>query len=140
LARRQLRRALSRVSWAGAGWPPETASKSEKGQHRATQIVILRVPRLRLGTRIVRALPGNYLAFWSIMEAEPPGHAFPGGAWEREVISNKQKTMIYCIPSVTSGQILSLRAERSNLQLGGLLSRETRDFTPRNDNPQPPCN
>jgi len=43
------------------------------------------VPRLRLGTHIFRALPGNYLAFWPIMEAEPPGHAFPGGAWEREV-------------------------------------------------------
>ncbi len=43
------------------------------------------VPRLRLGTHFFRALPGNYLAFWPIMEAEPPGHTFPGGAWEREV-------------------------------------------------------
>ncbi len=40
--------------------------------------VILLVPRLRLGTHIFRALPGNYLAFRPIMEAEPPGHAFPG--------------------------------------------------------------
>jgi hypothetical protein len=43
------------------------------------------VPRLRPGTHIFRALPGNHSAFWPIMEAEPPGHAFPGGAWEREV-------------------------------------------------------
>jgi hypothetical protein len=41
--------------------------------------------RLRLGTHIFRALPGNCLAFRPIMEAEPPRHAFPGGAWEREV-------------------------------------------------------
>jgi hypothetical protein len=41
--------------------------------------------------------------------------------------------MKICIPSVTSSQILSLRAEPSNLQLGGLLRR----FTPRNDKPQP---
>ncbi len=63
------------------------SQKYEKGQNRATKIIISLVPRLRLrlGTHIFRALPGNYLAFWPIMEAEPPGHAFPGGAWEREV-------------------------------------------------------
>jgi len=31
----------------------------------------LLVPRLRLGTDIFRALPGNYVAFRPIMEAEP---------------------------------------------------------------------
>src|SRR5208337_2158222 len=50
-------------------------------------VKIFLVPRLRLGTHIFRALPGIYLEFWPIMEAEPPGHAFPGGAWEREVIA-----------------------------------------------------
>ena len=43
------------------------------------------VPRLCLGIHSYRALPGNYLEFWPIMEAEPPGQAFPGRAWEREV-------------------------------------------------------
>src|SRR5208283_2774275 len=61
------------------------SQKSEKGQNRATKIIIFLVPRLRLGTHIFRAMPGNYLVFLPIGEAEPPGHAFPGGAWEREV-------------------------------------------------------
>ncbi len=47
---------------------------------RATDIIIFLVPRLRLGTHIFRALSGNYVEYWSIMEAEPPGYAFPGGA------------------------------------------------------------
>ena len=39
------------------------SQKSEKGQNRAMKTMIFLVPRLRLGTHIFRALPGNCLAF-----------------------------------------------------------------------------
>ncbi len=42
-------------------------------QRNETMPCFFLVPRLRLGTHTFRALPGNYLAFWPIMEAEPPG-------------------------------------------------------------------
>ena len=29
--------------------------------------------------------PTPHIEFGSMMEAEPPGYAFPGGAWERDV-------------------------------------------------------
>ena len=72
------------------GNPPRSALDGPTQDARHFLIVSFRdyfflVPRLRLGTHIFRALPGNYLDFRSIMEAEPPGYAFPGGAWEREV-------------------------------------------------------
>ncbi len=42
---------------------PRLSQKSEKGQNRAMKTMIFLVPRLRLGTHIFRALPGNCLAF-----------------------------------------------------------------------------
>ncbi len=63
---------------------PQNGRAEEEERVRGNRLFFL-VPRLRLGTHIFRALPGNYMAFWPIMEAEPPGHAFPGGAREREV-------------------------------------------------------
>ena len=40
------------------------------------------VPRLRLGTRAFRALHGQGIGVSMTIEADPPGNAFPGRAWE----------------------------------------------------------
>ena len=55
------------------------------------------------------------------------GHLTDGLRWSVIVQSRAGKAVKHMVT------VMSLRAERSNLQLGGLLRR----FTPRNDKPQP---
>jgi hypothetical protein len=66
------------------------------------------------------------------MEAEPPGHAFPGGAWEREVWHEKP---VCSLParqerSVSAPVAAGLRAGRLKLVHKGASLIQTRPLVP----------
>jgi hypothetical protein len=68
-----------------SGFAKFSSSIQPRAARGAKETIHFLVPRLCLGIHIYRALPGNCLDFRPIMEAEPPGHPFLGGASERDV-------------------------------------------------------
>ncbi len=63
------------------------SQKSVTGRNGGAKVVGVLVPKLRLGTRASPALPANCLYFGILVEAEPRRQAFPGKAYEREILS-----------------------------------------------------